>query len=50
MDGSVVLSRKVGEDDVEISRTGQRGVYAGAFQAYLGDRVPQRYPNSLRVP
>jgi signal transduction histidine kinase len=44
-----VLSRKVGEDDVEISRTSQRGVYAGSFQAYLGDRVPQVYPNSLRV-
>ena len=26
-------------DDVEISRTYQRGVYAGAMQAYLGDRV-----------
>jgi signal transduction histidine kinase len=24
-------------------------VYAGAFQAYLGDRVPQVYTNSLRV-
>jgi len=49
MEGTVVLSRKVGEDDVEISRTSQRGVYAGSFQAYLGDRVPQVYPNSLRV-
>jgi len=49
IEGTVVLSRKVGEDDVEISRTSQRGVYAGSFQAYLGDRVPQVYPNSLRV-
>jgi signal transduction histidine kinase len=49
IEGTVVLSRKVGEDDVEISRTSQRGVYAGSFQAYLGDRVPQAYPNSLRV-
>jgi signal transduction histidine kinase len=49
IEGTVVLSRKVGGDDVEISRTSQRGVYAGAFTAYLGDRVPQSYPNSLRV-
>jgi signal transduction histidine kinase len=49
IEGTVVLSRKVGADDVEISRTSQRGVYAGAFTAYLGDRVPQSYPNSLRV-
>jgi signal transduction histidine kinase len=49
IEGTVVLSRKVGEDDVEISRTSQRGVYAGAFQAYLRNRVQQVYPNSLRV-
>jgi signal transduction histidine kinase len=49
IDGSLVLSRRVGEDDVEVGRTTQRGVYSGAFQAYLGDRVPQRYSNSLRV-
>jgi signal transduction histidine kinase len=49
IEGTVVLSRLVGGDDVEISRTSQRGVYAGSFQAYLGDRVPQVYPNSLRV-
>jgi signal transduction histidine kinase len=49
IEGTVVLSRLVGGDDVEISRTSQRGVYAGAFMAYLGDRVPQNYPNSLKV-
>jgi len=49
IEGTVVMSRKVGGDDVEISRTSQRGVYAGAFTAYLGDRVPQGYQNSLRV-
>jgi signal transduction histidine kinase len=49
IEGTVVLSRRVGGDDVEISRTSQRGAYSGAFQAYLGDRVPQVYPNSLRV-
>ena len=49
VEGSVVLSRLVGEDDVEVSRTEQRGVYGGAFQAYLGDRVPQLYNNSMRA-
>jgi signal transduction histidine kinase len=49
IEGTVVTSRKVGEDEVEISRTSQRGVYGGAFNAYLGDRVPQVYQNSMRV-
>ncbi|WP_333772233.1 ATP-binding protein [Streptomyces sp. IBSBF 3136] len=49
VEGTVVLSRRVGGDDVEVSRTSQRGVYAGAMQAYLGDRVRQVYTNSMRV-
>ncbi|MDT6982273.1 ATP-binding protein [Streptomyces lusitanus] len=49
VEGTVVLSRRVGGDEVEVNRTSQRGVYAGAMQAYLGDRVPQVYNNSLRV-
>ncbi|MGX1274003.1 signal transduction histidine kinase [Streptomyces phaeoluteigriseus] len=49
IEGTVVLYRRVGGDDVEVSRTSQRGVYAGAMQAYLGDRVPQVYNNSMRV-
>ncbi|MFI9615124.1 ATP-binding protein [Streptomyces sp. NPDC052023] len=49
LDGTVVLYRRVGGDDVEVSRTSQRGVYAGAMQAYLGDRVRQVYNNSMRV-
>jgi signal transduction histidine kinase len=49
LDGTVVLSRRVGGDDIEAGRTSQRGVYAGAWLAYLGDRVPQRYPSSMRV-
>ena len=40
--GTSALSRRVGGDDVEISRTDQRGVYAGAMQAYLGDRRARR--------
>ncbi len=49
IEGSVILSRKVGSDDVEVNRTSMRGVYAGAFMAYLGERVPQTYNNSLRT-
>jgi signal transduction histidine kinase len=50
IEGTVVLQRRVGEDNVEISRTSMRGVYGGAFMAYLGDRVPQKYPNTMLVP
>jgi signal transduction histidine kinase len=49
LDGTVVLSRRVGSDDVETGGTSQRGVYAGAWLAYLGDRVPQVYPSSMRA-
>lgn len=49
IEGTVVLSRRVGGDEVEVGRTSQRGVYAGAMQAYLGDQVPQTYNNSMRV-
>ena len=49
LEGTVVLSRRVGADDIEVVRTSQRGVYAGAWQAYLGDRVPQVYNSSMRV-
>ena len=49
LEGSVTSSRKVGADDIEVSRTDQRGVYGGAFQAYLGDRIRQVYLNSMRA-
>jgi signal transduction histidine kinase len=49
LEGKVALLRRVGQDDVEISRTGDRGVYAGAWSAYLGDRVPQTYLQTMRT-
>lgn len=49
LSGAVALSRQVHGDQVEVTRTDQRGVYAGATQAYLGDQVPQVYPTSLRA-
>ncbi|MGC4984031.1 ATP-binding protein [Streptomyces sp. DT193] len=49
LEGTVVMSRRVGADDVEISRTSQRGVYAGAMQAYLSDPGDAQYKGSMRV-
>ena len=49
LSGMVSLSRKVHGDEVEITRTEQRGVYGGATQAFMGDRASQLYPNSMRA-
>ena len=49
LEGALVLSRRIGDDDIEVVRTDSRGVYAGAFFAYLGNRTPQIYNNSMRV-
>ncbi|MBO0821260.1 MAG: histidine kinase, partial [Nocardiopsaceae bacterium] len=49
IEGTLVTSRRVRGDDIDLNRTSQRGVYGGAFRAYLGDQVPQVYSNSMRV-
>jgi len=49
LSGTLVLSRRVGADDVETTRTSQRGVYAGAMRAYLGGNAPDTYNGSMRV-
>ncbi|HEY3869549.1 MAG TPA: ATP-binding protein [Actinocrinis sp.] len=49
LEGAVVLLRRVGTDDVETTRSSNPGVYSGAFMAYLGDRMPQLYNNTMRV-
>jgi len=49
LEGTLVLLRRVGGDDIEVNRTSDPGVYAGAFQAYLGERAPAIYNSSLRV-
>lgn len=49
LEGTVVLSRRVGPDDVEVNRSSMRGSYGGAFYAYLGDRIQQVYNNSMRA-
>jgi signal transduction histidine kinase len=49
IEGTVVMYRRVGGDDVETNRTSGRGTYCGAFNAYI-DGLPQVYNNSVRVP
>jgi len=48
LEGTIVMSRRVGEDDVEVTRTSGRGTYGGAFTAYI-DRLAPVYLNSLRA-
>jgi signal transduction histidine kinase len=48
LEGTVVMSRRVGADDVEVGRTSQRGAYAGAWQAYMKG-IPQVYNASMRT-
>ncbi len=49
LSGGVALTRRIGDDEIEVSRTSAPGVYGGAFQAYLGDRVAPVYLNSMRA-
>ncbi|UGQ11976.1 ATP-binding protein [Yinghuangia sp. ASG 101] len=49
LQGTIVLSRRVGGDDVEVTRSSERGVYAGAFQAYVKGPEHARYQGSARV-
>lgn len=49
IEGEVVISRKVGDQDVEINRTDQVGAYAGAWRSFFGDKVEQVLDNTLRT-
>jgi signal transduction histidine kinase len=49
LEGSLVMSRNVSGDEVEVNRSSYRGAYLGAWTAYLGDLVPQVYDQSVRV-
>ncbi|MGW0664496.1 ATP-binding protein [Streptodolium elevatio] len=50
LEGTLVLSRRVGADDLEVTRSSDRGAYAGAFQAYATDPTRAHYQGSCRVP
>lgn len=47
--GEVVMSKMSAGEDIQISRTSQKGVYAGAWQAYLGEMGSDTYPASMRA-
>ena len=49
LSGTITMSRRVGQDDVETVRTDQVGVYAGAMQAYVVDPGGQTYLATVRV-
>jgi len=50
LSGTIALTRKVGQDEVQTVRTEQRGVYMGATQAYLrDDGVQRRYMATMRA-
>jgi signal transduction histidine kinase len=49
LSGTLSMTRKVRGDEVEVTRTDQRGVYSGATQFYLGDQVDQRYAQTVRA-
>src|SRR3954449_6123292 len=50
LSGTVALTRRVGQDDVQTVRTEQRGVYMGATQAYIRDEgVERKYMASMRA-
>ena len=47
--GTIAMSRLIGGDRVETTRTEQRGVYFGAVQFYLEDDSAREYPASVRA-
>jgi signal transduction histidine kinase len=51
LSGTLALSRRIGQDDVETVRTDQRGVYMGAIQAYLTNDggTPSVYTATMRA-
>jgi signal transduction histidine kinase len=46
--GTIAMSRRVGPDDVEVVRTDQHGVYAGAMVSYLKVDQASTYTTSVR--
>ncbi|MER7544338.1 ATP-binding protein [Actinomadura sp.] len=49
LDGEMVMTQNVRGHAVEVSRTDRPGTYGGAVQAYLGDKIEQRYQHTLRA-
>jgi signal transduction histidine kinase len=49
LSGTLRMMRLVRGEQVETTRTDQRGVYSGAIQFYLGDQVEQQYPATVEA-
>lgn len=49
LSGTIRMTRLVAGEQVEITRTDQRGVYFGAMQFYLDNQVDQIYSTSVRA-
>jgi signal transduction histidine kinase len=49
LEGTIALSRRVGDDEVETTRTDQRGAYAGAWAAFLDSDATRTYNASMRA-
>ena len=49
LSGTIAMSRQVGGDSVETTRTDQRGVYFGDVQFYVDNETPRDYPASVRA-
>src|SRR5262249_36640321 len=49
LSGTIAISRRVGQDDVETNRTDQRGAYMGATLAYIHDEMGRTYAATMRA-
>ena len=49
LSGTVSMSRVIGGETVETTRTDHRGSYFGAVQFYLDDESAREYPASVRA-
>jgi signal transduction histidine kinase len=49
MDGEIRLTKNSSGQEIETTRSDYRGVYAGGWSSYLGDKVDQRYAASMYV-
>ncbi|WP_019633441.1 sensor histidine kinase [Actinomadura atramentaria] len=49
LEGGLSMVQLVRGHEAELTRTEQPGVYGGAVQAYIGDRIDQRYQHTLRA-
>ena len=47
LEGTISMTRSVENTEVETVRSNQRGIYAGATQAFVGHPTVDRYPSSL---